>query len=270
MTVARHGTRASERRRSREGAEAAAAEPLPRSPAELTPAAVLALHRGAGNTAVANLLSRTGEPAVAAKAPAKTPAEALQEAAESLIEIGGTATDADKKVVAAELIKIPLVALTALKTKGVKVVVCRNSVTEIRTDLKGVRPRGWPAGKSWDTVPGLNDPDKNRVIIATRGGKVPPTGDGHGAVNLVLHEVGHAIGDAVPQGGVADPAFITARDADKAKLDRYEGQAGNAGVRETYAESFARFYAGDPDDAKTSPHLHAYWVSNPFVAKKGP
>jgi hypothetical protein len=98
-----------------------------------------------------------------------------------LVEIGGTAVDSDKALVIAELTKIPLIALSALKEEGVKVVVCRNSVTEIRTDLKGVRPRGWPAGKTWDTVPGLNDPNSNRVIIAIRNGKVPPAGDGHGA-----------------------------------------------------------------------------------------
>jgi hypothetical protein len=35
-------------------------------------------------------------------------------------------------------------------------------------------------------------------------------------------------------------------------------------VEETYAESFALFYAND--DA-LYPHLHAYWATNPFVAK---
>ena len=193
-------------------------------------------------------------------------AATLRKAAESLIKIGGTADASDKKVVVDELIKVPLIALAALKKKGIKVVVCRSSVTEIRTDLKGVRPRGWPPGKTWDTVPGLYDPGSKRVIIATRGGKVPATGDGHGAVNLVLHEVGHAIGDAVATGGISDPAFVVARNADKAALDTYEGQPGNAGVQETYAESFARFYANDPNDASTYPHLHAYWASNPFVS----
>jgi len=198
--------------------------------------------------------------------PTQDPQVAIRQAAESLTEIGGTANEADRQVVIDEIVKIPLPALEALKKKGTKVVVCRNSVTEIRDDLKGVQPRGWPAGESWDTVPGLNDPNSNRVIIATRNGRVPPTGDGHGAHNLVLHEVGHAIGDAAAVGGESDARFIAAREADKAALDAYEGQAGNAGVEETYAESFARFYGGDPNDAATYPHLHAYWASNPFVA----
>jgi hypothetical protein len=186
--------------------------------------------------------------------------------AEAITIVEGTADEKDKEVVVDELVKMPIAGLGALKKKGVKVVVCRNSVTEIREDLKGVRPRGWPEGKTWDTVPGLNDPNNNRVIIATRNGRVPPPGDGHDAHNLVLHEVGHAVGDAVVGGGVDDPKFIEAREKDKAKLDPYETQAGNVGTRETFAESFARFYGDDPKDAKTYPHLHAYWATNPLIA----
>ena len=68
------------------------------------------------------------------------------------------------------------------------------------------------------------------------------------------------------KGGATDPAFIAAREADKSSLDGYEGQVGRAGVRETYAESFARFYANDPSDATSYPHIHAYWASNPLVS----
>jgi hypothetical protein len=66
----------------------------------------------------------------------------------------------------------------------------------------------------------------------------------------VLHEVGHAVGDAAQRGNVHDPEFIKAREADKAKLDSYEGQAGDAGVEETYAESFARFYSNDANERR--------------------
>lgn len=195
-----------------------------------------------------------------------SPEVAKKKAAGELVINGGTGTDADREVVIAEMIKMPIEALAALKKGGIKVVVCRNSVTEVREDLKGVQPRGWPDGMTWDTVPGLFDTANKRVIIATRGGVVPPTGDGHGASNLVLHEVGHAVGHAATTGGEDDPRFIEAREKDKAQLDSYEGQAGHPGIEETYAESFARFYGGVADDARIYPNLHAYWASNPLVA----
>src|SRR5262249_23172847 len=50
-----------------------------------------------------------------------------------------------------------------------KVIACRGSVTDYRTDLKGVQPRGWPPGSTWDKVPGSNTPDKNEVVIAVIG-----------------------------------------------------------------------------------------------------
>ena len=257
----------------------------PLNPNRLSPGSIAHLQRVIGNQAVQRLLAdaaiapsrgatiqRNGggspAPATTTTKPTVNPKDAIKKAAQSLAVTGGTGTKSDVDAVVAEMIKIPLPALTALKKKGIKVVVCHQSVTEVRKDLKGVRPRGWPKGKTWDSVPGLYDSGNKRVIIATRKGRVPPKGDGHGAYNLVLHEVGHAIGFSISgAGGQSDPKFIAARNKDKKRLGTYESQAGKAGVQETYAESFARFYGKDPNDAKKYPNLHAYWASNPFVAK---
>jgi hypothetical protein len=191
------------------------------------------------------------------------PAVAHRAAAAALVDIGGTADETDRQLVITAMLRIPLPGLQALAAANKRVVVCRGSVTEIRTDLRGVRPRGWREGQTWDTVPGLNDPTNNRVIIATRNGAIPATGEGHNASDLVLHEVGHAIDDSVG-GGSNEQAFQDARTADLAALGPYFRQAGTAGLRETYAESFARFYANDPADAATYPHLHAYWAADPL------
>jgi hypothetical protein len=82
---------------------------------------------------------------------------------------------------------------------------------------------------------------------------------------MVVHETFHAVdlggsGDARSIG--AD--FNTARTADLATLSAYEQQAGNAGQQESYAESAARYYGGDANDAANHPHLNAYWAADPL------
>jgi hypothetical protein len=180
----------------------------------------------------------------------------------------------DRALVAAELSKLPPHVLQRMEDNGTTVAVCRDSVTEVRTDLAGVTPRGWPPGTSWDTVPGLYDPNTNTVIVATRGHDqddgpyVPPTGDGHGSSNLVLHEAMHSVDHHGPDGNhisETDQDFIDARNNDAAIMaDGYEGAANPAGAEEAYAESAARYYGGDPDDAANHPGLHEYWAGDPL------
>ncbi|MCB9543294.1 MAG: hypothetical protein H6703_12720 [Myxococcales bacterium] len=183
----------------------------------------------------------------------------------TLIDAAGSASDGDRAVVAAEMAKMPTSALEVLRDEGTRVKVCHNSVTEVREDLRGVRPRGWPPGMTWDTVPGLYDPGRNWVIIALRGGAVPARGDGHGAHNLVIHEVGHAVDHDTS--GSDQPEFIAARDADLATLSGYESQAGSAGREESYGESMARYHGGDAGDAAAHPNLHRFWAADPIDAQ---
>jgi len=119
-------------------------------------------------------------------------------------------------------------------------------------------------------VPGLYEPGNNRVIIATRGAgtpagaHVPATGDGHGSQNLVIHETMHAVDHTGSPNYSASPGFTTARNSDQSTLSPYESQPGVAGPEETYAESAARYYGGDPNDATSHPNLHNYWTSDPL------
>lgn len=51
--------------------------------------------------------------------------------------------------------------------------------------LQGVRPRGWPEGRTWDDVAGVYNPNAKSVAI----------GKGEaGSASLALHETSHAIG----------------------------------------------------------------------------
>ena len=186
---------------------------------------------------------------------AKEPSAAQVAQAQALVSAGGSATAADARVVAAELAKLPLDVLRYMANNGVRVVVAQGSVTDYLTELQGVRPRGWPPGATWDTVPGLAR--GSEVVIAVRDGKVPALGDGHGSHNLVIHETFHAI-DHV--GGFSESSdFRAAHAADASSLAAYETQAGAAGREEAYAESAARYYGGDQNSSTSTPQLTNYW-----------
>jgi Flp pilus assembly pilin Flp len=196
----------------------------------------------------------------AAKPAPKPPtrSEAL-DIASRIVRAGGSGTKEDAAIVAQELAKLPVNVLSWIEQKGITVVAAKGSVTDYLTHLKGVRPRGWPPGSTWDTVPGLAN--GKEVVIAVRNGRVPPTGDGHGAFSLVIHETFHAI-DNAGSGLSKTPDFVAARTADAAALDPYLSQAGEAGQQETFAESAARFFGGDPKLKKAQPGLYKYWETH--------
>ena len=185
--------------------------------------------------------------------------------ATSLVKTGGSGTAEDAKLVAQSLAKLPKSTLEQMQKNGTKVIACRGSVTDYRTDLKGVHPREWPPGKTWDKVPGANNNTRNEVVIAVighdtpAGPHVPKTGEGHGSVNMVAHEATHSIDRGSPSPSQSDD-FTKARKADMNKLSDYEKQTGEGGPRETYAESAARHAEGKDQD---TPHLKKYWDDHP-------
>lgn len=177
------------------------------------------------------------------------------------LRAGGSAEPSDVTLAAEEMAKMPEEYRQMLKDNGQSVVVCRDSVTDHMTELQGVQPRGWPPGATWDSVPGLYNPEKGEIVVATTGhdtpggARIPQTGEGHGSTNLLLHEAGHAVHHIVGD----DPAFIEARNADYDALSDYERQPGAAGVSETFAESFANVFGGNPTYSTTHPRLDDYW-----------
>jgi hypothetical protein len=187
---------------------------------------------------------------------------------------GGTGNATDVTLVAADVAKVPAEILERAKAVGIKVVACRDSVTDYCTELKGVTPRGWPPGSTWDSVPGLYEPSRKAVVVATRAGAtadaprhVPVSGEGEGAYDLFLHEFAHSLDyrHALTGVGSSSGAFLAAYAADKASLtahqETYLLQPGKAGQEECFAETFDRFYAGDPALKEELPNLYAYWTS---------
>jgi hypothetical protein len=213
------------------------------------------------------------EMAAAESPPSFVPDPAVLARALKLVKPGGSADDEDVRAVAIELAKLPPAVLARMEQIDVKVVACRESITDHRTDLKGVQPRGWPPGATWDNVPGVYLGDERAAVIATRDDgaghrRVPPTGDGHGSFNVVLHELGHGLDDRDAFGekpGDEKSEFRKAYDADLQSLrDHHEDyllQAPPAGPEEAWAESFAMAYGGDSELTAEMPHIAAYWLA---------
>ncbi|HEX6738428.1 MAG TPA: hypothetical protein VF310_09160 [Vicinamibacteria bacterium] len=219
-----------------------------------------------------------GEPAPPEKdkpAPAKDAPAAADAAKTKLIDdvlkVKGSADAADGALVRKELEKLPVEVLQAFKDRGGSVVVCRGSVVDYKTDKKDDHPRGWPAGKTWADVPAGRFGDE--IVVATighgtaAGAHVPKAGEGHGSASVVIHEMFHIIDGDGDKSRSKGEDFLKARTADIDALSAYQKQAGSAGERETYAESAARYYSGDPKSAEKTPHLHAYWETNPLKPK---
>ena len=194
--------------------------------------------------------------------------------AASMTVPGGSGDASDAALVAAEVARVPVEILQRAKDQGIKVIACRDSVTDVCTELKGVTPRGWPPGSTWDSVPGLYEPTRRAVVVATRPGAtesaarhVPLSGEGEGAYDLFLHEFAHSLDyrHCLPGVDSSSRAFTAAYAADKASLtshsETYLLQPGKAGQEECFAETFDRFFAGDATLKAELPHLYAFWKS---------
>ncbi len=184
---------------------------------------------------------------------------------DALVIAGGSATPEDVLAARAAAAQLPLSVAGFLLRKSARVVVCRETITDHETSLRGVRPRGWPEGQTWDIVPGVYLPGRKQVVVATvdgPGGRaVAPRGTGHGSVDLLLHEAMHGHDFLKGHRLLKERAFRDARTADLALLGDYERQPGDAGLQETYAESAARAFASGPIPTAPWPTLAGYWQS---------
>lgn len=183
---------------------------------------------------------------------------------DKLLGLGGSADASDLAAVRPAAAQLPPQVLSFLRMKGARIIVCRGSITDHAKDLKGVQPRGWPAGMTWDIVPGVYLPNRKQVVVATLampgGRRLPVRGEGHGSFNLLLHETMHGHDFLKNHRLLGAGKFVAARTADFAKLGSYEQQAGDAGLQETYAESAARAFGRDTTLPAAWPQLAKFWA----------
>lgn len=151
---------------------------------------------------------------------------------------------------------------------------------------KHFTPRGWPAGKTLESLSGMGAPGKvalegthpDETIIAlsknSAGGW--SLAGGHSSTNLVLHEYGHAIDRSFGEKGLMGPkgtgeagdflsrrkSFITAWKKDLGNTspeshDNYYWQGGSSGgAEEAFAEGFSDLYL--QSNARNWPNIKAY------------
>ena len=198
----------------------------------------------------------------------------------------GTSTADDAKAVAHGMRNMSKKVLEELNKAGIETECCRGPVTEALPELAGVLPRGWPAGSTWDKVPGVYSGSAKKVVVGTmeKDGKraVPGKGEGpipHGTPDLIGHESGHAFDAADGTLKSKDTKFLKARTDDIATgnpggmwgprdnyfLSTAEGGTNDAGATsETFAESFAMHFGSGTE--KRWPKLDAFWSANPWGA----
>lgn len=146
-----------------------------------------------------------------------------------------------------DLIRVPAEMYQRLRKRGLKTIeVIDGTVPECagNSHLKGVSPRGWPEGKTWDQVAGNYNPSKRTVCV----------GNGEqGSVSLSLHELAHAIGKLL--GYNNHPELIEAHKRLYPKLQSYfqqGGPGGEAGRQEFLAEALSIYLKqGEAEAVKT-------------------
>jgi hypothetical protein len=124
----------------------------------------------------------------------------------------------------------------------------RMTAQDMAPDLKGVHPRGWPAGTTWDSCEGMfNRGEKALYVTET----YRPIGKkefvpSRRIAGCLLHESGHALDAALDYPSANSKQFIEAYEEDVRRIPnsakrglRYFLQKGKAGRSETFAEVFS-------------------------------
>jgi len=107
------------------------------------------------------------------------------------------------------------------------------------SDLKGESPRGWSSKKTWDQVPGAG----GTYIAAAKIGASGP-GNGHGSINLELHEIAHSVDRTVFKGLRKNKEFLEIWKEEVPKLFKDDDYF-NSYPEEYFAEVFAMYYLND-------------------------
>ncbi|HEY4553311.1 MAG TPA: toxin [Bacillaceae bacterium] len=136
---------------------------------------------------------------------------------------------------------LPVSILKEIVNQHIKLVLFQGKLTDqgSASHLKGIIPRGHPASSVWDEVPGIGG---SKIVLVKIGSS--DKGNGHGSINLELHELVHSLQHYVYQQEGISTEFKAAWLKEAAKLfpDR---EYLLSYPEEYFAETFAYYYFSD-------------------------
>lgn len=147
----------------------------------------------------------------------------------------------DVSLIIRRIENLPSSLLNKIDQAGIKIKLFTGKLTDnrIASYLKGVVPKGYATGKTWDEVPGMG----GKKIVFVKIGR-SDKGMGHGSVNLELHELAHSVDRHVFQGIRFNPLFLSIWEKEKDHLfpnNKYM----TVYPEEYFAECFALYYLSE-------------------------
>ncbi|WAA13276.1 anthrax toxin lethal factor-related metalloendopeptidase [Fervidibacillus halotolerans] len=144
----------------------------------------------------------------------------------------------EAKTIIQRIASLPDPLLQKIENNGIKIQLFIGSLTDFPSTkhLRGKTPRGYTNSITWDDVPGIGG---GTIILVKIGAS--NRGNGHGSINLELHELGHSVDQIVFHGIRMDPNFLEIWQEEVANLFQGEGYFLNY-PEEYFAETFAMFY----------------------------
>lgn len=158
-----------------------------------------------------------------------------------------------------EIRKLPEADRKLFAEKGMKFAIA-GKMSEIDPSLAGVRPRGWPPGKTWDDADGAYLGGTKQIAVTERlnGGVSDRT------AGVVRHEAGHAMDAALGNFSHSDD-FQKAIDKDIAKLSpadklrfSYLLQPNKAGNEEAFADVYGALNGSSTNRSETADVLKSF------------
>ncbi|MEI5907285.1 toxin [Bacillus spongiae] len=154
---------------------------------------------------------------------------------------------------------LPINLLESIRKEEIQVRLFQESLTDFPSaaHLKGVIPRGYKSNITWDEVPGIGG---SKLVLVKIGHSNP--GQGHGSVNLELHELAHSIHRYLLDDLLVEITLQELMEKESGLLFHNREYFLHY-KEEFFAESFAMFYLNSSTNKtlyERAPKTHAFFL----------